>query len=63
MARAIRKFMAFCICSTGVLLPNSLRCLFSEVLGWITQFIYFNYYTILKFIVKELKKAAEKESR
>ncbi len=57
MGGMIRKTMAFFICSIGVLLPNRLRCLFSEVLGWITQFIYFNYFAILKFIIKELDKA------
>jgi hypothetical protein len=49
--------MAFIICTIGVILPWRLRCLYSELLGWITQFIYLNYITILKFMINELEKA------
>lgn len=53
----LRKCIAFIICAIGVLLPWRLRCLYSEILGWITQFIYLNYVVVLKFIIKELEKA------
>lgn len=52
-----RKIVSFIICSVGILLPWRLRCLYSEMLGWITQFFYLSYITILKFIINELKKA------
>ncbi len=59
----IRKLIAFIICSIGVLLPWRLRCLYIEVLGWITQFFYFSYFFILKFIINELEKAKFKKNK
>ncbi len=52
----LRKCLAFFICAIGVMLPWRLRILYSEVLGWITQFIYLNYIVILRFIIQELEK-------
>lgn len=58
----MRWIMSFIICSLGIILPWRLRTIYSELLGWITQFIYLNYIVILKFIVKELEKSkSEKE--
>ena len=51
------------ICGIGVLLPWRLRCIYSEALGWVTQFFYLNYYAILKFIVDELAKAKLEDSK
>ena len=48
-----RKIVAFIICSIAVVLPWKLRCIFSEMLGRITQFLYGSYVAILKYIVKE----------
>jgi hypothetical protein len=48
------------ICTMGALLPWRARVLYSEFLGWITQFIYFTYYGILNFILKELREADNK---
>ncbi|MFC1698404.1 hypothetical protein ACFL1I_00400 [Candidatus Omnitrophota bacterium] len=53
----LRKAIAFVICSIGIILPLRLRIIYSEILGWITQFMYLNYVLILKFIIKELKKS------
>jgi len=52
-----KKIIAFFICSIALILPWRLRCLYSEALGWVTQFFYFNYFSILKVIVRELEKA------
>jgi len=52
--KALRKILAFMVCLLGLLLPSRLRVLYSEALGWITQFVYLNYIVILKFIIKEL---------
>ena len=41
----------------GLLLPWRLRILYSEILGWITQLVYFTYYGIFNFILSELRKA------
>lgn len=57
MVRILRKCMAFFMCLIGLLLPWRLRIIYSEVLGWLFQFIYLNYVTLLNFIIKELKKA------
>jgi hypothetical protein len=57
MIRLFRKSIAFLVCSVGLILPWRLRCLYSEILGWITQFIYLNYIGLLKFIIAELQKA------
>jgi hypothetical protein len=53
----IQRALGFVICAIAVVLPNLLRNLFSELLGWITQFLYMNYYYLLRFMVKELEKA------
>jgi len=58
-----RRAVAFIICSFAIILPWRLRCLYSEALGWITQFFYFNYMAILKFILKELEKAKAETSK
>jgi len=58
-----RKLVAFIICSFAIILPWRLRCLYSEALGWVTQFLYFNYMAILKFILKELEKAKSETSK
>jgi|GEM_PF-2242293 len=57
MVRLFRKYAAFLLCSLGLILPWRLRCLYSEILGWITQFVYLNYITLLKLIIAELQKS------
>lgn len=57
MLKWIRKVMAFVLCGIGLILPWKLRCIYIEILGWITQFIHLTYIVILKFIIKELEKA------
>jgi len=52
-----RKSIAFFLLCIGIILPWRLRCLYIELLGWITQFFYLSYITILKFIISELQKA------
>lgn len=52
-----RKIVAFMLLSLGIILPWRLRCLYIELLGWITQFFYLSYVVILKFIISELEKA------
>ena len=52
-----RKIAAFFLLSIGLILPWRLRCLYIEMLGWITQFFYLSYVVLLKFILDELKKA------
>ena len=51
-----RKIVAFIICSVAILLPYKLRIIFVEGLGWVTQFLYLSYVTVLKFIIDELAK-------
>ena len=48
------KIIGFSISLIAILLPPRLRILFSEILGWITQFFYFSYYGTLNYILKEL---------
>jgi len=55
--KTIRKILAIILCTFGLLMPWKLRCIYIEILGWITQFIYLSYIVILKFILKELEKA------
>jgi hypothetical protein len=63
LVRLFRKCLAFFICAIGVLLPWRARIIFSEILGWITQFIYLNYIVILKFIINELEKTEKQKIR
>ncbi len=63
MVRLFRKCLAFFICSIGVILPWRARIIFSEILGWITQFIYLNYIVILKLIIRELEKTKKEKQK
>ncbi|WP_185903078.1 hypothetical protein [Bacteriovorax stolpii] len=38
-----------------------MRVILSEILGWITQFVYFTYFGILNYILGEIRKAKELE--
>jgi hypothetical protein len=55
----VGKIIGFIISAIGLILPWRLRIFFSEVLGWITQFVYFTYFGIFNFILDELRKAKE----
>lgn len=44
-----------------MVLPYKLRCLYTEFIGWIVQGLYFMYFSLLKFIVGQLRKAVKKE--
>jgi hypothetical protein len=55
------KYLGIFISLIGLILPWRLRVLFSEILGWITQFVYFTYYGIFNFILNELRKAKEED--
>ena len=59
--KIFRKILAFCICSIALILPWRLRCLFSEMIGWVVQFFYLTYIGILKYIVKELEQEQSRE--
>lgn len=50
----IQFFFALIICLIGVFLPHRLRIYYSELLGWVVQFVYMNYIYTLKFIIKKL---------
>ena len=51
--------MGFIICSIGVILPWRLRIIYAEILGWIAQLIYLIYFSIFKFIIKNLSRTAK----
>lgn len=63
MVRFFRKSLAFLICTIGVVLPWRARIIFSEILGWMTQFIYLEYIVILRFIINELKKTETEKQK
>lgn len=52
----ISKFIGYFVCAIALMMPWKLRIIFSEILGWITQAIFYTYYGILAFMIKELKK-------
>jgi len=52
----MKRILAIIICSLGLILPCRLRIIYIEIVGWITQFVYLIYFSILKFIVKNLVK-------
>jgi len=52
----MKRILAFIICFVGLILPCRLRIIYTEIIGWMTQFIYLIYFSILKFIVKNLIK-------
>ncbi|MBU0468872.1 MAG: hypothetical protein KJ736_07410 [Candidatus Omnitrophica bacterium] len=51
----MNRIISFLICLIGVLLPCKLRVLFSEFLGWILQFFYYIYSSLMKFLIHHLK--------
>ncbi len=51
----ISRAIAFILCFIGVLLPWRARIIFSDLLGWGVQFVYFSYYGTLNFLLRELK--------
>ena len=53
------KLLGFIVSVLGLLLPWRLRVIFSEILGWITQFVYYTYYGIFNYLLKELKHEEE----
>lgn len=59
----ISKFLGLIICLFALILPWRLRVLFSEFLGWVTQFIYFTYFGIFNYLLAELKKAESEVSK
>lgn len=59
----IGRFIGIVISLIGLILPWRLRILFSEFLGWVTQAIYFTYFGIFNFILSELRKAKEIETK
>jgi hypothetical protein len=59
----ISKAIGFFLCLFAVLLPWRLRILFAEFLGWLTQLIYYTYYGIFNYILRELRKADSESKR
>lgn len=57
----ISRVIGFIICIIALALPWRLRVILSEILGWITQFIYYTYFGILNYILSEIRKAKELE--
>lgn len=54
MSGYIKKALGFLFCLIGILLPWRLRVLYSELLGWIFQGLYLIYFSLIKFISKNL---------
>lgn len=59
MKGKMSRLIGFIICVLALFMPWRLRILFGEILGWITQFIYYTYFGILNYILAEIKKAKE----
>ncbi len=57
------RIIGFFVCLLAVLMPWRLRVIFSEIIGWLVQTFYFTFYGILNFILKELKKAENENSK
>ncbi|TDP54167.1 hypothetical protein C8D79_1459 [Bacteriovorax stolpii] len=57
----ISRAIGYFICLLALILPWRLRVILSEILGWITQFVYFTYFGILNYILGEIRKAKELE--
>lgn len=57
----ISRAIGFIICIIALALPWRLRVILSEILGWITQFIYYTYFGILNYILNEIRKAKQLE--
>jgi hypothetical protein len=59
----IGRFIGFVLSLIGLLLPHRLRIWYSSFLGWCTQALYFAYYGLLNFIIKELREAKAAQER
>lgn len=54
----IGKAWAFIVCCIALALPWRLRVIFSSLMGWLAQGLYFLYAGLLNYIVRELRKSA-----
>lgn len=57
----ISRIIGLAICLFSLLLPWRARVVFSEILGWITQFVYLTYFGILNYILREINESKEKK--
>lgn len=55
MSGILKRILGFTLCFIGICLPYRLRIWFAELLGWIFQGFYLAYFSIVKFIIRELK--------
>lgn len=53
----ISRALAWAACAFALLLPARARVLYAELLGWWVQFVYFTYYGILNYLLRELRKS------
>lgn len=51
----IKTIITYIVCFPALLMPCKLRILYAELLGWILQFLYYIYYSIMKIIFNEIK--------
>ena len=57
------RIASFVICLLGVILPHSLRVLYTEILGWIAQAFYFVSQMIIETFVREPRRARMERDR
>ena len=55
------RWFAILVCCIALLMPCRLRMIFSEVLGWALQFLYFSYFGIFNYILKELQEEEQEK--
>lgn len=52
----MKRLIALLICTVAILLPWRLRVFFANSLGWIAQGVYWLYFSLMRLIIKNLKK-------
>ena len=57
----MRWLGAFIVCILALMLPWRLRVMFANAMGWTAQGVYFLYYSLIKYLLKNLqgKKSTE----
>ena len=53
----LSRALGLLFCVIGLCLPHRLRIWFSEFLGWATQGVYYLYYGLMNYLLKELRQA------
>lgn len=57
------SFFAYLMCGISLILPHRIRVIFVEAIGWVVQFFFLLYSSLLSFILKHAGPHASEQGR